>query len=73
MLQRAPIYSTKKGKSFGAEEKLDTGAQKSVENALFKGCFMDGWMDDDAAYLGFVKRLWFGCLLRCSSSSTEER
>ena len=44
MLQRAPIYSTTKGKSFGAEEKLDTGAQKSVENALFRVfLWMGGW------------------------------
>ena len=45
MLQRAPIYSTTKGKSFGTEEKLRTGAQKSVENVCSEVFHdsMGGW------------------------------
>ena len=46
---------------------------KKVLKMFVQRFFMTRWVDDDAAYLGFVKRLWFGCLLRCSSSSTEER
>ena len=57
MLQRAPIYSTKKGKSFGAEEKLDTGAQKVLKMLCSKVVL---WMDG-CMMMRLTWGLWRGC------------